>query len=135
VNEHPGQPASGQPSAVGPEHEVINEQLRAPVEELGQRLRPVLGLEAVLLVDGNPRQRLPLPGELVAPAGELFLLCQKRGPGGQPLLARAQRVLAHLVRHFVAAIMRTTARRAKTHRREEPARRYRAVTPRKKEVT
>src|SRR6266576_2256996 len=70
------------------EHEVVDEQLRAPVEKLGQRLRPVVGLEAVVLLDRDPRQRLPLPGELVAAARELLLLCQQRGAGGQPLLAR-----------------------------------------------
>jgi hypothetical protein len=48
------------------EHEVEDEQLRATVEELGQCLRPVVGLEAVVLLDGDPRQRLPLQGKLVA---------------------------------------------------------------------
>ena len=52
-----------------PEHEVVDEQLRAPVEELRQRLRPVVGLEPVLLVDPDPRQLAALPGELVAASG------------------------------------------------------------------
>jgi predicted dithiol-disulfide oxidoreductase (DUF899 family) len=80
---------------VGAEHEVVDEKLRAPVEEVGQRLRPVVGLEAVVLLHCNPWQRLPFPGEVVAPAGELLLLCQERGPGGQPLLARPDLVLRH----------------------------------------
>src|SRR5919199_2474477 len=69
------------------EHEVVDQELRAPVEELGQRLRSVLGLEAVRLLDRDPRQLLPLAGELVAPTGELLLLRQQRDAGGQPLLA------------------------------------------------
>src|SRR5437868_5469851 len=56
--------------------------------EVGQRLRPVLRFEGVLLLDCNPEQLLPLPDELVAAAGELLLLCQQRGAGGQPLRAR-----------------------------------------------
>jgi len=60
-----------------PEHEVVDEQLRAPAEEVGQRLRPVVGLEAVVLVDGHPRQRLPLASELIAPARELLFVGQK----------------------------------------------------------
>src|SRR6266511_4369269 len=70
------------------EHEVVDEELRAPVEEPDQGLRSVLGLEAVVLLHRDPRQRLPLPGELVAAAGELLLLCQQRGAGAQPLRAR-----------------------------------------------
>src|SRR6266568_1952347 len=71
------------------EHEVVNEQLRTTVEELDRRLRPVVGLEAVVLLDCDPGQRLPLAGELVAAAGELLLLSQELGPCSEPLLARA----------------------------------------------
>jgi hypothetical protein len=91
------------------EHEVVDQQLRAPVEELGQRLRPVLGLEAVVLLDRDPRQLLPLPGELVASAGELLLLGEEFDAGGQPLLARPYRVLGHRVLPL-PVITLTTAR-------------------------
>jgi hypothetical protein len=67
---------------------VIAAPVRSAVEEVGQRLRPVLGVEAVVLVDGYPLQRLPLASELVTPASERLLLFQKRGPAGQPLFAR-----------------------------------------------
>ena len=47
-----------QPSAglrvVRAEHEVVDEQLRAPVEQLGQGLRPLVRLEVVLLLDRHP---------------------------------------------------------------------------------
>src|SRR5438445_466012 len=51
---------------VGPEHEVVDEELRAPSEEIGEGCRALVGLEAVLLVNANPGQLLPHPRELVA---------------------------------------------------------------------
>src|SRR5262245_11149389 len=62
----------GEPESVA-EHEVIDEELRAPLEEVLQRGAPFLGLESVLLVDPNPRQFLTLLGQLVA-APHQFLL-------------------------------------------------------------
>src|SRR6266545_1947433 len=58
---------------VGPEHEVIDEELRAPSEEVCQRGSPLVGLEAILLVDPYPRQLLPPPRQLVAAPRELLL--------------------------------------------------------------
>jgi len=58
------------------EQEVVDEQLRTAVEELDQRLRPIVGLEAVVLLDRDPGQSLSLAGKLVAPAGELLLFGQ-----------------------------------------------------------
>ena len=43
---------------VGPEHEVIDEELRAPSEEICQRGATFIGLESILLVDANPWQLL-----------------------------------------------------------------------------
>src|SRR6266851_2269073 len=51
---------------LGPEHEVIDEELRASPEEIGEGRCALVGLEAVLLVDTNPGQLLPLPGQFVA---------------------------------------------------------------------
>jgi hypothetical protein len=44
----------GEPSAVA-EHEVIDEELRAPSEEIRQRGAPLVSLESVRLVDPHPR--------------------------------------------------------------------------------
>jgi hypothetical protein len=55
------------------EHEVIDEELRASSEEIGEGGRALVSLEAVLLVDLHPRQLLPLPGQLVAATGQLLL--------------------------------------------------------------
>jgi hypothetical protein len=51
---------------VGPEHVVVDEELRAPSEEVQQRGAFIIGLESVLLVDPNPRKLLPSPRQLVA---------------------------------------------------------------------
>src|SRR5215207_9772072 len=71
------------------EHEVVDEQLRAAVEELGKRLRPLVGLEAVLLFDRHPGQLLPLARKLVVAACELLLALQQPLACGPPFLARA----------------------------------------------
>src|SRR5215211_3649854 len=47
------------------EHEVVDEQLRAPVEELGEGLPSLVGLEDVLLLHRHPGQLLASPRELV----------------------------------------------------------------------
>ena len=57
---------------VGPEHKVIDEELRAPSEEVRQRGAPLVGLEAILLGDPNPRQLSPSPSQLVAAPGEFL---------------------------------------------------------------
>src|SRR5439155_27231053 len=75
------------------EHEVIDQQLSAAVEEVGQGLRALLGLEAVLLLDRDPGQPAPLLGQLVAPAGELLLLLQQLVALRLPLVLRADPVL------------------------------------------
>src|SRR6266702_4291309 len=87
------------------EHEVVDEQLRATVEEVDQRLRPVVGLEAVVLLDRDPGQRLPPAGELVAPAGELLLLSQELGPRSEPLLARAYGMVRHVGSLHVSRVL------------------------------
>ena len=58
---------------VGPEHEVVDEELRAPSEEVRQRGAPLVGLESILLVDPHPRQLLPPPRQVVAAPRELLL--------------------------------------------------------------
>src|SRR6266480_8130051 len=56
------------------EHEVIDEQLAAAVEQLRQRLLTARAFEDVVLLDRLPRQSLPLPGQLVTRVRELLLL-------------------------------------------------------------
>src|SRR6266852_332611 len=64
------------------EHEVIDDQLRTPRKEVGQRLFAVRSFENVLLVHSLPRQFAPLLTKLVTQSSKFLFLCQK-------LLARA----------------------------------------------
>ena len=58
---HPGQGGR----IAWPEHDVVDQQLRAPVEQFGQRLGALLGVERVLLLDRHPRQLGALLGDLL----------------------------------------------------------------------
>src|SRR5208283_4623419 len=71
---------------VGPEHEVVDEELRAPSKEVCQRGAPLVGVESILLVDPNPRQFLPPPRQLVAAPRQLLLLLEQPEPGCKPFL-------------------------------------------------
>ncbi len=80
---------------VGPEHEVVDEELRATSEEVRQRGAPLVGFEAILFVDADPRQLLPLPRQRVAAPRQLFLSLEQREPRCEPLLMRAGRMVRH----------------------------------------
>jgi hypothetical protein len=56
---------------------VVDEQLRAAVEEIGERLRTARGVEAVVLLDRDPGQLAPFRGQLVAATCVLLLLPQQ----------------------------------------------------------
>jgi hypothetical protein len=84
----------GEPGSVA-EHEVIDEELRAPSEEVRQRGATFIGLESILLVDPNPRQLLPSSRQLVAAPRELFLRLEQLEPRCQPLFARPGHVCRH----------------------------------------
>ena len=81
----------------GAEHEVVDQELRAPVEQLRQRLGPLLGFEAVLVLDGHPGEVPPLLRELVIAPGELLLLRQQLVSLRLPFLLGSDCVLAHCV--------------------------------------
>jgi hypothetical protein len=59
------------------EHEVVDHELRAAVEQLRQRARAVVCVEAVLLLDSDPGQLAPLPCQLVTQAGVLLLASEQ----------------------------------------------------------
>jgi hypothetical protein len=54
------------------EHEVVDEQLGSPVEQLGERLLTVVGVEAVLLLHRHPGQLASLLRDRVAESGVLL---------------------------------------------------------------
>src|SRR6266567_351238 len=80
---------------VGPEHEVLDDQLRASLEQVGQGCRAFVDVEPVLLVDPDPGQLLPPPRELVAAPGQLLLGVQQLQPGGKPLVTSSGLVSDH----------------------------------------
>src|SRR6266436_5383565 len=80
---------------LGPEHEVIDEQLRASFEQIGQRHRALVGLEAVLLVDADPGQFLPPPRQFVAAPRQLLLGLEQLQPGRKPLFTCSGLVIGH----------------------------------------
>jgi len=74
---------------------VVDEELRAAVEELGERPGSVLGLEAVILLDWHPRELPSLACELVVAARQLLLLGKQRVSLGLPLFLGRDPVLGH----------------------------------------
>jgi hypothetical protein len=75
-----------------PEHEVVDEQLGAPVEQLAKRFLALIGVEPVLLVHRHPRQRASLPGELVAGACVLLLADEQPPARFEPVIPGSDRV-------------------------------------------
>src|SRR5918996_311913 len=80
---------------VRPEHEVVDEELRAPSEEVRQQGAAFISLKSVLLVDLNPRQLLTSPRQLVATPRELLLRLKQLEPRCQPLFTCPGPVLRH----------------------------------------
>ena len=74
---------------------MIDEQLRASAEEIGEGRRALVGLEAVLLVDSNPGQLLPLPRQLVAAPRQRLLGLEQLQPGRKPLFTCSGLVIGH----------------------------------------
>ena len=54
-----GTAGAGAELVVGPEHDVVGEELRAPVEQIRKSFAAGLGLEQVSLLDRHPGQLQP----------------------------------------------------------------------------
>src|SRR4030095_15630534 len=80
---------------VGPKHEVVNKELRAPSEQVGERGAPLVGFEPVFLVDLHPRQLLPPPCQLVAAPRQFLLGLEQLQPGRKPLFTCSGLMLRH----------------------------------------
>src|SRR6266480_3435313 len=80
---------------LGAEHEVVDQQLRAPVEQLGERLLALVRVELVVLLDRDPRQLAPLACQLVVAARQLLLALEQRVARLAPFLPRAHLVTRH----------------------------------------
>jgi hypothetical protein len=75
---------------------VVDEQLRSSVEQLGERLLAVVGIEAVLLLHTHPGQLASLQRELVAEPGVLLLAYQQPLASREPFLACSDLVVSQL---------------------------------------
>ena len=78
-------------SQSGTEHEMLDDQLDAAVEKIGERLLAVRPVEDILLLDLDPRQLAPSGAELVAQPGEFLLLDEQCLARGKPLISNAIR--------------------------------------------
>jgi hypothetical protein len=74
---------------------VVDEELRAPPEEVRQRSLALVRLEAVVLVDPHPGKLPPPAGQLVAAPGQLLLGLEQLEAGRQPFRSCSCRVLRH----------------------------------------
>ena len=71
---------------VGAEHEVVDDQLPAALEQVGQPDLALRAGEAVVLGHLDHRQPAALGAQRVAAAGQLLLLLEQRRAGGEPLV-------------------------------------------------
>src|SRR6202158_2968701 len=78
-------PARPAPLPVRTEHEVIDDELAAPAEEIAQGLLAARSIEDVLLVHPHPGQLPPLGAERVPLPGKGLLLGEQLLAGCQPL--------------------------------------------------
>src|SRR5438445_11138509 len=90
---------------VGPEHEVVDKKLRTPTKEVGQRSAAFVGLEAISLVNGHPREFLPLAGQLVAAMRELLLRLEQLDSCFQPLFACTRFACGHCLFRFLVSFI------------------------------
>jgi hypothetical protein len=85
---HTGGAARAGRVPVRAEHHVLDDQLAAAAEQIGQPGRAVRPLEHVVLFDQDHRQPPPFRVERVALAGQRLFLVEQLAPGFDPLGAR-----------------------------------------------
>jgi hypothetical protein len=77
------------------EHEVIDEELRAPAEEIRERSLPFVGVEPVVLFHGDPGQFLAPLRELIALPRQRLLRIEQLEPRRKPLFTCSDLVCRH----------------------------------------
>ena len=85
---------------IGPEHEVIDEELRTPSEEICERRASLVGLESVLLLDRDPGQLAPPPRKLVAEPGVVLFADEELLACGEPFFTCSDLVIRHRAASF-----------------------------------
>src|SRR6516164_2177042 len=91
----------------GAEHEVLDDQLAAPLEKVGEGYLAPRPVEDIGLLDLDPGHLAALPAQFVARPGKLLLLRQQRPARDQPF------VLRHDVRMVHAALLCLGLRRTR----------------------
>src|SRR3954453_10998403 len=86
---------------VGAEHEMIDEQLRAPAEEPAETRPSIIRVERVILRDLHPRQLLPSKRKLVASPRMGLLGLEQLEPLLQPFLRPPERICRCNRRHLL----------------------------------
>src|SRR5436853_7826592 len=86
---------TGAKRVIRAEHDVVREELRAPIEELGERPLPVLGVELVLLLHRDPGKLTSLLGRPLAELGVLGLELREFIASRLPFLAVSDLVRGH----------------------------------------
>src|SRR5262245_9155547 len=82
-------------AVIGSEHEMIDEQLRAALEQIGQGGAAFVGVETIFLVDLHPGQFLAAARQLVAAAGQVLLGLEQVEALCAPLFAGSNPVGRH----------------------------------------
>src|SRR3954453_14661266 len=99
------------------EHEVVDDQLTTPLEQVEEADGAVRPVERVVVLDVDHGEIAPLGVDPVAHTGELLLLGQQRGARREPLLAGGDLGQAHRsLLTFVIAARTTTLPVPRTHR-------------------
>ena len=80
---------------IGPEHEMVDEKLRAAAEEIGERGAALVSVETIGLVDTHPGQFLAPARQFVALLGQRLFVFQQGDAGLKPRLARTGLVCGH----------------------------------------
>jgi hypothetical protein len=84
------------PDLIRPVHDVVS-RLGAAIEQLGESLLPVLGVELVPLRDRDPGELEPLPLDLLVSLSLFRLELRQLVACRLPLVARSDLVPSHLV--------------------------------------
>jgi len=84
----------------GGQHELLHDELRATIEQIGELLAAIWSLKNVILFDRDPGQLSAQPGDLVAAPRQVLLGSEQIEPRFQPFLACYDRMGRHSLSPF-----------------------------------
>src|ERR1043165_2900213 len=74
---------------------MVDEELRSPSKEIGERDVSLVDVESILLVHSNPRELLPPLCDLVAASCQFFLGLEQLEPRREPFVPCSGHMLRH----------------------------------------